>query len=57
MNDLQRLLKMNDETVQDVWDAIWEIDDPDRRPDVEWQELVYSEITRRGLRSGPRPII
>lgn len=50
MNNIERLVKKSDEEIQAIWDAIWELDLEDR-PDIEWQEDVYSEITRRELRS------
>ncbi len=50
MEDYQRIAKMSDATVQDIWDAIWELD-PEDRPNVEWQEDIYAAISDRGLRS------
>lgn len=54
--DIARLESMSDEEVQQIWDAIWSLDRFDR-PDDDWCELVYHEITRRELRSGPEPFI
>lgn len=50
MSNFRKLRLMSDEEVQSIWDAIWELP-PEDRPDVEWQEDVYSEIVDRGLDS------
>lgn len=57
MNNFERLQKKSDIEVQGIWDAIMEMNSFDRADlDVEWQEDVYSEICRRGLRSRIRTV-
>lgn len=53
-SNFERLRAMSDAEVQSVWDAIQELG-PWDRPDDEWMEDVYAEISDRGLRAGPNP--
>lgn len=44
--DYARLAAMSDAALKDVWDAVWTTDDP---PHEDWIELVYVEMSNRGI--------
>lgn len=50
MNDFERLTKMSDEEVASIWQAIIDLDGPERAElDVEWIENVCAEMDARDL--------
>jgi len=49
-DDRLRLQRMSDSDVATVWKSIWALEIHDR-PSDDWISLVYSEMSKRGLKT------